>query len=185
MGSIKKIKGYYPTSGEWLPVKVDADGKLVISAPLPLKYAARAYLSADQDNIAAGGAGAYRVNLNAVSYDIGSNFDTVNHCFIVSITGYYLVKGTVVFESTDMSANTRNMAYIYVDPLGVGAPAVKSHGNDLYYTVAAQWLVLNVSDILHLNATDKVYLYAGTSDTNVDIESAETETSLSIVLLGV
>lgn len=31
MGNLKKLHGYYPTTPEWLPIKVDADGKVVLS----------------------------------------------------------------------------------------------------------------------------------------------------------
>lgn len=40
-----------------------------------------------------------KLNLNTVSYDVGSNFDTTNHKFIAPVTGLYRIRGVVHFTS--------------------------------------------------------------------------------------
>lgn len=145
---------------------------------------ARAYLASDQDNIAAGGAGSYKINLGNETYDIASNFDTGNNCFIVPTTGYYVVIGTVRFENTDVTSGKIYQAKIYVDPLGVGSPAQKVEGIQQVASATAA-LVCTVGDIIYLTETDKVYLYCYTDDTDVDIDGGATSTFMSINLLGV
>ena len=146
-----------------------------------LNVAARAYLSADQDNIAGGGAGYYQINLDSESYDIGGNF--ASYCFTTPVAGYYLVTGQVTFEGADMSAGNYS-ADIYVDPAGAGALAVVAE-NFNYFATAAKYVCIPVTDIIYCTAGDKIYLYCSTADTDVDIESGAAYTFMSVVLLGV
>ena len=146
---------------------------------------ARAYLSADQDNISAGGADWYKIALDTESYDIGSNFDTVNNRFVVPTTGYYQVNGLFYPEVADISAAVIFCVAIYVDPLGVGTPVAKSYGIWVKAAAATDYLGCLVSDTIHLIATDRVYLYCYSSETDTDVESGEARTFMSIALLGI
>jgi len=60
-----------------------------VTPVLPIEgVACRTYLNADQDNI--NGDEWNKVNFNAVTYDLGLNFDiTTNHRFTVPVTGLY------------------------------------------------------------------------------------------------
>jgi hypothetical protein len=156
-------------------------GKITATAGVGFR-GARAYLNADQDNIAGAGADTYRINLNAESYDVGSDF--TSYYYLVPITGYYQVNGQVIIEATDVTAGAYFYAAIFVDPLGVGSPAVKTRGVYNEAAANADWIGSSVSDIIYLTATDKVYLYAYVGDTDADIESGEYNTFMSIALIG-
>lgn len=100
MGSLKKLWGWYPTGEKWVKLKVDSTGKVLISS---IQTKAKAYLSADQLNIPTG---AWTlVNLDTVDYDIGSDFDTVNHKFIIPKDGYYLLIGKVHYKGGSVVAD--------------------------------------------------------------------------------
>jgi hypothetical protein len=144
----------------------------------------RAYLSADQDDIAGAGAGHYKIALNAETYDIGSDFDTTNNCFVVPITGYYQINAALKFEGGADFSGGNYAIEVYVDPLGAGSPALKAIGQQIYHTAAGGVLGLCLSDTIKLTKTDKVYLYCYTDDTNVDIDGGETLTYMSITLIS-
>ena len=71
----------------------------------------KVYLDADQENII------HQtwtlVNVNTVVYDIGNNFDTVNHRFVTSMPGYYLIIGNISWKS--LVADKQYITGIYTD----------------------------------------------------------------------
>lgn len=174
------------TGAQTLTGATTCNGGIILAADKGIahKVLARAYLSADQDNIATSGAGWYKINLNSESYDVGSDFDTSNNCFVVPVTGYYLTCGAIQFEETDMSASAILGAAIYVDPLGAGSPAITQNGQIFVAHADTTTMALSVFGILYLTATDKVYLYGYSSDTNVDIDGGEALTNMSIMLIS-
>jgi hypothetical protein len=149
-------------------------------------YGDRAYLAADQDDIAGAGANNYKINLDTkgYSYTFGL-FSSADKGFIIAKSGYYIMLGNIKLEAADITAGTLHQAKIYVDPLGVGAPSEKAGGIVQRCVASTIALVVSVMDIRHLDATDKVYLYIYTSDTNVDIDAGISATFMSIGFLGV
>lgn len=148
-------------------------------------YGDRAYLATDQDDIAGAGAGNYKINLDTAGYASSSLFSAADKGFIIAKTGYYIMFGNIKLEAADMSSAAIFQAKIYVDPLGVGAPANVSNGIQVRSVASSISIVISVVDILYLNATDKAYLYAYISDTNVDIDAGITATFMSLGFLGV
>lgn len=155
-----------------------------IDANVKAMVGASAYLSADQNNIASAGVGYYKINLNMENYDIGDDFDIANYRYVVPVTGYYQVNGVVSFESTELSSGHLFGAAIFVDPLGVGTPALARRGSKSHSAMSGEDLDSMVSATLHLNAGDFVYLYCYTDDTNVDIDGGVGLTTMDITLIG-
>ena len=151
---------------------------------IPGYVKARAYLSADQDDMTVNTWN--KTLLNTESYDIDSNFDTANNRFVVPITGYYHVIGRINWEGTSGNYYGVFKSAIYVDPLGAGSPAVASQ-TTVYQgsTSADQPLSINIDDILYLTATDRVYLYGYNSLGVVDVDSGSTYTFMAISLISV
>jgi len=144
----------------------------------------RAYMSADQDNLSA--TTWTKVSLNAESYDTSSDFDAAStYGFTAPVTGYYRISGTVFYEATDISSGEDYDCAIYKDPLGGGSPAVAQYGILNASAVASTKLIIKVDTSLLLTATDIIYLYAWTSESDADIESGATNTSLSIELISI
>jgi hypothetical protein len=139
----------------------------------------RVYLSADQDNIAAGGEGFYKINLNAESYDIGSDFDTGNCKYVAPVTGYYQVNATIRYEVDDMSPAITVSIQIYVNG--------SSYSSSWSYVPAANVnVLLTISDIVYITAGQYIELYTFCNDTNVDIRGGATGlTNMSIALVSV
>ena len=146
---------------------------------------ARAYLASQMNNIAAAGANYYKINLDSETYDIGADFDTANYRYVVPITGYYQVNGVVSIGAHTPAAALIYRIAIYVDPLGVGSPALKIRGDDVKGAVDYATIGLVLSDILFLNVGDFVYLYIYTTDTGADVWAGTAYTFMSIALLGV
>lgn len=149
---------------------------------IPGYVKARAYLSADMDNLSANTW--TKITLDTESYDTSADFASSG--FTAPVTGYYLVTGTVVIESTDITAGGTYEGAIYVDPLGVAAPAVAQYGTGIYSSNAVAFnQIMVINTILYLTKTDIVYLYARTSEADNDLESGATNTSLSISLISI
>jgi len=71
-------------------------------------YAARAYLSATQEDIVNNTLTS--ITLNTESYDIGSNFSTVDNRFDIPVNGYYWVNANVIW--TSVVADKRYEAFL-------------------------------------------------------------------------
>jgi hypothetical protein len=71
----------------------------------------KAYLSSNQNNLVSGMP--TKVNLNAIIWDDGSNFDSVNHRCIAPINGRYLIYGLIGYQN--IIANKRYFAMPYVN----------------------------------------------------------------------
>ena len=136
---------------------------------------ARAYLSADQDNLTNGTW--TRVLLNAETFDVGDNFSIANSSFTVPITGYYQINASVFFEAADLVADKHYYAQVRRDTSPIF--------NVYSHAAISQPLVLNGSDIFYLTAGQEVSLWAmsNSGDNAVDIDSGETETFLTIQLV--
>lgn len=157
-------------------MKYDDQGRLLVSFPIIITAKARAFLSADQDDLDDGVW--EKVNLDQESYDIGADFDTAAYKFVVPTTGYYLVTGQVIFEATDLVADKGYSVAIYKNAAQIiWATTHASH---------AATLSVIVTDIVYLAAADDIELYAlsDSGDNAVDIESGEDQTFLAIHFLS-
>lgn len=137
----------------------------------------RAYLSADQDNIAGAGAGTYKINLNAESYDIGSDFDTGNYRYVAPVTGYYQVDACVTWESADFSAGT------YITSIFVNGSEYTQQYT--YQATASKFTAIPISDIVYAGAGQYIELKIYTDDTNVDVYGGANSTFMSISLVSI
>ena len=149
---------------------------------IPGYVKARAYLSADQDQLT--NATWTKVELDTESYDTGGDFAVGTYDFIVPVTGYYptTVKAVLHDLVADGGYGYVDIA-IYVDPLGVGAPAVASTQEN-WCVAAEDRHTLILTDRLFLNKTDKVYMYVRSSVgvSKTDVTSGATNTSMEIEL---
>lgn len=138
---------------------------------------ARAYLSADQDNIADNTW--VLVALNTESYDVGANFNITSNRFNAPVDGYYDIRGCVRFESNDIVDEKRYGAAIFLD----GAAEQYSIAHSSAITEA---LVVNVSTVIHLNTDQYVQLYAlqDSSAAAIDIDSNANNTYLAVYLIA-
>lgn len=135
---------------------------------------ARAYLSADQDGIAA--STWTKVALNTEDYDEGADFDTANNRYVVPTTGLYLVTARVYLH--DITAGARYRCAIYVG----GALA---RAGDLLHADGANDLCFGISDMFDLTAADQVELYVWCVAPNSDLTSGIEYTSMSCTFMGV
>jgi len=136
---------------------------------------AKAYLSADQDNLVDGTW--TKVLLDTESYDIGSDFDVAGSSFTADTTGYYHISAQVEFENTDLVADKR-----------YSIQARKNAGDIFHaYSHASSVNVLtaNGSDIVYLEVNDTVTLWgrSDSGDNAVDINSGDATTFLTIRLV--
>lgn len=168
MGSNKKLYGYYPSGDEWLPVKVDSNGKIIISIT---SIRCRAYLGTDQENISTDVF--TKVLLNGETYDVGSCFS--NYKFTAPITGYYFVTGAITYYS------------LVADKI-YNAVLRKNNAQIIIHAAQASRigsLCVAFTDIVYLLATEYLelfaYHYAGVN--TVDIEGQSVSTYLTISLL--
>jgi len=127
---------------------------------------ARAYRSAAYTS----GTNFNKVPLEAESYDIGSDFDTTNNRFVAPVTGYYQVSARASVTGT-----TRLLLLIYKN-----GSAVARGGDNTGATSNGTVF----SDILQLNATDYIELWAYTP-TGMAFEVGADNTYMSVHLLSV
>lgn len=136
---------------------------------------ARAYRNSSTQSI--NNATFTKVQLNAETYDPGSNFDiATNYRFVAPTTGYYQISGTVFYDSA--VTDKRYIAAVYKN--GSEIFENESHASH------ANGISVTCTDIVFLSATDYVELYtyheAGVSDT---VSNGEALTYMSIHLLSV
>lgn len=136
--------------------------------------AARATLSADQDNIT--NATWTKIALDTEDYDVGSNF--ASNKFTAPLDGYYLVTGDVFFEGTDLLADKSLAAGLYKN----GTIARQYQDSSV---VAAVSKSIQFATIINLSASDylELYCYHGNGNNNVDIKSGDTMTNLAVQFL--
>lgn len=140
---------------------------------------ARAYLSADQENLSDNTW--TKINLNTESYDIGADFDhATNYKFTTPVAGYYLVSGAVHFVGASVVADKHYGAAIYYDS------AVKKY--NVSHASLAAILSIPVVDIIYAAASKDIELYgyhnAGVDTVDVDGGSAVL-THMAVHLLSV
>lgn len=135
---------------------------------------ARAYLNQAQDNIA--DATFVKVNLNAETFDPGSNFDTANSRFVAPTTGYYSVTGLVSYNN--VVADKRYMVAFYKNGVLYSNASFTSANTDSFNATH--------SDLIQLDAgTGTVELYArvdaGVSTVDLNIGATNTFLNVSLV----
>lgn len=150
--------------------KIDTDWK---------DYKARAFLSADQLNIA--NTTVTKVLLNAETYDPGSNFnaDGANSEFVAPISAYYLVCAQVEWYAS--VADKLYRVHIYVN----GAEA----SSGIVQAVIAGLLTVPITDILYVAAGETIdlrcYHNAGAATPDVKGHANGLMTYLDIHILSV
>lgn len=119
-----------------------------------------------------------KINLNAVSYDLGGNFDTTNFKFVVPVTGLYKVVAKVHFTAASVIANKSYGVGFYVN--GALKNSAWEHIGSSTDQVTAQ-----TSDEIFLHVNDYIEMYADpiVGASTVDVLSGENFTSLSIRLI--
>jgi hypothetical protein len=144
-------------------------------API-MNVKARAYLSADQDNITS--SDFTKINLDSESYDIGSDFNVSTYKFVTPVAGYYIIMARVNFEGTELAANKIASVLVYVD----GASVSRA---DCHISVDGV-ITASVSDIIYVAADKDIELYAYTNVIGnvVDIDGGEGRTFMAIHLLS-
>lgn len=139
-------------------------------------HMARAWLGADQANIE--DQTYTKVNLDTESFDPGNNFDTTNHKYTAPVAGYYVVAYGVLWKDSNLVADKRYSCKLYKN--GAGYSLVIAHASFAHY-------ISNFGvDVLHLNASDylELYAYHNAGVNNIIIRGTdEAYTFLSIALL--
>lgn len=143
----------------------------------PNIYRARAYLNANQLNVAT--ATATKVLLDTIDYDTNNNFDvTTNHRWTSPVTGYYLITGSIASKDTEGVSGTRWITEIFKNGSVIKYSAA-------YHAGTSGVVVVN-SDIFLLNATDYIELFLyHEAGANKTIQSSSPDTSLAIHLLSI
>jgi len=117
------------------------------------KVGCRAFLSANQENIAS--AGWTKVNLDSLTYDLGNNFDeSVNYRFTAPVSGLYIIIGAVSFLDTSVIADKSYAVAVYKNNASISQAFV--HASYAGYVSA------KVADELFLKKDDYVELFVYT-----------------------
>jgi len=135
---------------------------------------ARAYRSGNQENLTSGSE--TTVQLNAESYDPGSNFNTGTYLFTAPVSGYYLILAQITY--VNIVADKRYSTSIYIDSTLSSLSRMHSGLDDQ--------LSIPASDILYVAAGSTIKLVALQSSgaNTVDIYGLENRTFLSVHLLS-
>jgi len=138
---------------------------------------ARAYLSADQDDLTNNTW--TQVNLNAESYDPGGNYDHDGggYDFVVPVTGYYHISWSVFMH--ELTANTMYDSAIYVN--GTETSRIQA------VAPTTDGMSIGGSDVLYLTASQSVELWARSRSGGnaVDITSGAEDTFMAIHLISI
>lgn len=116
-----------------------------------------------------------KVELNATSFDVGSNFNTSTNKFVASIAGYYQVNANVRW--INVIADKR----YYI--------AIFKNGNEISQTISHSSytgdLSTKISDIIYLNIDDYIELkvHQITGVDTPDVSGGTTQTYMSIRLV--
>lgn len=113
-----------------------------------------------------------KVELDTNDFANGITWDATGHGFICVTAGYYQVNGMILF-TTGVIAGDQLVCNIDVNGSTISS-------NTILHTSTGQ-NSLNINDIVHLNVSDEVYLYAGDcSGHDVNYDSSSQYTFLSI-----
>lgn len=137
---------------------------------LPMIAKCKAYLNIPQPNIPH--ATGTKVLLDAVSFDVGGNFDLVNHRFIAPADGYYQVNGAVRYGSVTVDKRY----YVMLSKNG------SSQAQSIGHSAETGNVAPSVSDIIYLEKNQYVELFVyhtGGVDA-VDLVEADQNTFLSV-----
>jgi hypothetical protein len=114
------------------------------------------------------------VTLDAESYDIGGYFNTSASKFVAPVAGFYQFVAQVTPAAGTFSGNKKFGIALYKNGSAVATAYVSSNadGDDI---------VLQISDILRLAATDEVTVYvaSGNDNNNTDLTAGTTTTYFS------
>ncbi len=89
---------------------------------IPERVSCRAYLTANQENVA--GNTWNKVNLDAITHDLGTNFNTALYKFTIPISGLYVIYGCVHFLAASVILDKVYAASIYKNNVGIADNAV-------------------------------------------------------------
>ena len=113
-----------------------------------------------------------KIAFNAETYDVDSEFDsTTNNRFVATTTGYYLVVGNILWNSSvDQSAH---LMRIYRNGSSVSSSNIKSSGTSSF--------TQRISDVVYLTATQyiELFVYQNTGG-DVNISGDTTENFITI-----
>ena len=141
------------------------DGNAAKATVLSTTAKCRVSLSTNQENLT--DSTATKVLLDTETYDPGGNF--ADYKFVVPVTGYYSVIGSIQWRGVGMIADKEYRCYIYVNNASVLQASLHS-------AVAERGLIVNVSDVLYLAADDYVELWgeqiSGANTVDVQLGSA-------------
>ena len=135
---------------------------------------ARAYLASDQLNIT--NDTATKVSLETDSFDPNNIFDTTDKRFEIATAGYYIVSGSIYWDSLVADKNYQSEIRVNAGQISVGR----------YHSALATGLITTVTDIVNLAASDYVELYGhhGAGVNTVDIISGSSATYMSLALIS-
>jgi hypothetical protein len=156
---------------------IDHPDKSITPAKIKNEVKARAYLGTDQLNVSSDTW--FKVLLDTKNYDIGNDFDIVNHKFVVPTTGYYLIIGQVYFKTSSVIANKRYGCCIHK-----GADDISMNFN---HSSTTQGIGINTVTISYLSINDEITLYAYQSSgvNTVDVNMGSHLNFLAIHLLSI
>jgi len=136
----------------------------------------RAYLAADQENIADDTW--TKVTLDTENYDTGADFDsTTNYRFTAPVTGYYQINAMIRWVNTDAGT------YVYHGAIYTNGAVSHEH---VAITTASEPISNSFSDAMYLEATDyiELYVYHNNGSSTVDIDGGSKRTYMSVHLLS-
>lgn len=126
------------------------------------RVACRAYLSADQSDLTSSSWN--KINLGAVTYDLGSNYSTSTYKFTAPVSGLFQIIGQVSFTSGSVQDAKRYGVSVYKN----GASICENQA----LAGVADAVSASVVDEVYLDQNDYLELYAYTTGTGntVDVD---------------
>jgi hypothetical protein len=139
-------------------------------------FQARAYLSADQDDLTDDSENT--VEFDSETYDYNSNFNTATYKYIAPISGTYSVMFATVIENTDIVADER---------YAIGIKVGSSYGTRISKVAPTVdfWGVSTSSD-LYLSKGDEVTAFVEPADVGaaIDLQGSEDQTYICLKFVG-
>jgi len=137
---------------------------------------ARAFMANTQENIPDGVA--TLVEIGNETYDIGGNYNTSTYCFVVPVTGYYLICAAIRWDN--IIDNKRYYIIVMKNESTQVSYMANSASNSTYLSSA-------VSDVQYLEAGDyiRVFAYHVSGVSTPDIAGGTHRTFLAMHLLSV
>jgi len=146
--------------------KAEIDGALdVTNKVVKANILCYAYLSSAQDNLTDNTN--HLVNLDAIYYDLNSDFDTTNHYFVAPVTGYYEIIAQIEYKNA--TQDDRYMLRLYTD---YGGESETQLMDTIVQTSQSgtSWITNSTITILPLNLNDKLSLIAMTYGTDGTVD---------------